>query len=90
MSTLVLSLVMGALGLALIVQAVSGGGSPFSWSARISVEAHGAADAVALAAALVTRLAADAGLPAWPVVRAEAVREDILAEDAARPGPAPA
>ena len=70
--------------------AVSGGGSPRSWSARISVEAHGAADAVALAAALVSRLAADAGLPAWPVVRAEAVREDILVEDAARPGPASA
>ena len=30
MSTLVLSLLMGALGLALIVQAVSGGGSPLS------------------------------------------------------------
>ncbi len=28
--TLVLSLLMGALGLALIVQAISGGGSPFS------------------------------------------------------------
>jgi hypothetical protein len=30
MSTLVLSLLMGALGLALIVQAISGGGSPLS------------------------------------------------------------
>jgi hypothetical protein len=63
---------------------VSGGSVPPSFSARISVEAHGAADAVALAAALVTRLAADAGLQAWPVIRAEAVREDILVEDVAQ------
>jgi hypothetical protein len=71
----------GALGLLLnAVQpfrgAVSGGNDPPGWSARISIEARDAADAVALAAALMTRLAADAGLPLWPVVRAEAVRED--------------
>ena len=65
--------------------AVSRGSVPRSVSARISVEAEGAAAAVALAAALVTRIAADAGLPAWPVVRAEAVREDIFVEDVARP-----
>jgi len=52
-----------------------------SWSARISVEARDAAGAAALAAALVTRLAEQAGLPAWPVVRAEAVRADMLDED---------
>jgi hypothetical protein len=57
--------------------AVSGGGDPPGWSARISIEARDAADAVALAAALLTRLAADVGLPLWPVVRAEAAREDI-------------
>lgn len=61
-----------------------------SWSARIRVEASGAADGAALGAALVTLLAKQAGLPAWPVVRAEAVREDVLdedvlAEDLARP-----
>ena len=63
----------------------AGGGDPQGWSARISIEARDAADAVAVAAALVTRLAADVGLPGWPVVRAEAVREDVLDEDLARP-----
>ncbi len=72
----------GALGLLLnAVQpfhgTVSGGIDPPGWSARISIEARDAADAVALAAALVTRLAADVGLPAWPVVRAQAAREDL-------------
>jgi hypothetical protein len=75
----------GALGLLLnAVQpfhgAVSGGIDPPGWSARISIEARDAADAVALAAALVTRLAADVGVPVWPVVRAQAVREDIADE----------
>jgi hypothetical protein len=80
----------GALGLFLTaVQpfhgAVTGGdGGPQGWSARISIEARDAADAVAVAAALVTRIAADVALPGWPVVRAEAVREDVLDEDLAR------
>jgi hypothetical protein len=56
-------------------------GGTRSWSARIRVEASGAADGAALGAALVTLLAKQAGLPAWPVVRAEAVREDVLDED---------
>jgi hypothetical protein len=79
----------GALGLFLTaVQpfhgAVTGGDGPQGWSARISIEARDAADAVAVAAALVTRIAADVALPGWPVVRAEAVREDVLDEDLAR------
>jgi hypothetical protein len=41
--------------------------------------------AVAVAAALVTRLAADVGLPGWPVVRAEAVRQDVFDEGLAGP-----
>jgi hypothetical protein len=65
--------------------AVTAGGDPQGWSARISIEARDAADAVAVAAALVTRLAADIGLPGWPVVRAEAAREDVFDEDLARP-----
>jgi hypothetical protein len=84
-----LAVAEGALGLLLnAVQpfhgAVSAGSDPPGWSARISIEARDAADAVALAAALMTRLAADVGLPVWPVVRAEAVREDIVDEDLAR------
>jgi hypothetical protein len=61
-------------------EAVVTGGSR-SWSARIRVEASGAADGAALAAALVSLLAKQAGLPAWPVVRAEAAREDVYDED---------
>jgi hypothetical protein len=56
-------------------------GRPSSWSARIRVEANGAADGAALASALVNLLAKQADLPSWPVVRAEAVREDVYDED---------
>jgi hypothetical protein len=63
--------------------AVTGGAR--AWSARISVEANGAADGAALAAALVMLLAKQAELPAWPIVRAESVREDVFVEDLAQP-----
>jgi hypothetical protein len=61
-------------------EAVVTGGSR-SWSARIRVEASGAADGAALGAALVNLLAKQAGLPSWPIVRAAAVREDVYDED---------
>jgi hypothetical protein len=48
------------------------------WTATLSIEAAGAPEAVAEAARLVTTLAADAGLPGWPVVRATAIRQDTL------------
>jgi hypothetical protein len=54
------------------------------WTATLSIEAAGAPEAVAEAVRLVTTLAADAGLPGWPVVRTTAVRQDIL-EDLANP-----
>jgi len=57
---------------------VSAGGEPPRWSATISLEAESTADAVAEAVRIVTLLAADAGLPLWPVVRAEAIRADVL------------
>ena len=60
-------------------------GAERSWSARISVEANGAADGAALAAALVMLLAKQAELPPWPIVRAESVREDVFVEDLAQP-----
>jgi hypothetical protein len=60
---------------------VSMGGDPARWSAIISLEAAGAAEAVAEGMRVVTLLAADAGLPVWPVVRAEATREDLFEED---------
>ncbi len=60
-------------------------GTDRSWSARISVEAAGAADGAALGVALVILLARQAELPEWPIVRAEAVREDVFVEDLAQP-----
>jgi hypothetical protein len=50
---------------------------PPLWTATVSIEATGVADAVAEAVRLVTTLGADAGLPGWPVVRAAAVRQDM-------------
>lgn len=54
---------------------------PPRWTANVSIEAAGATEAVAEAVRLVTSLAADAGLPGWPVVRATAVREDMIDSD---------
>lgn len=48
------------------------------WDARVSVDAADAVEAGAVAAALVQSLAGKAGLPAWPIVRVEAVRADVL------------
>jgi hypothetical protein len=44
----------------------------------VSVEAGSAVQAVTRAAAIVAWSAAKTGLPAWPVVRAEAARADVL------------
>ena len=57
------------------------GGDPARWSASVSLEAPGPAEAVAEGVRLVTLLAAEAGLPGWPVTRAEATREDLSEED---------
>ncbi|HEY2640893.1 MAG TPA: hypothetical protein VGI66_13550 [Streptosporangiaceae bacterium] len=64
---------------------LSAGGEPPRWSTTLSFEAETAADAVAEAARIVTLLAPDAGLPLWPVVRAEAIRADVLDELPAPP-----
>jgi hypothetical protein len=64
---------------------VSTGGEPLRWNATVSLEAESAADAVTEAARLLTLLAADAGLPVWPVVRTEAVREDVLDDELPTP-----
>ncbi len=61
--------------------AIATAADPPRWSATVSLEAAGAADAVADATRLVVELAADAGLPGWPVVRASAVRDDVRADD---------
>ena len=61
-------------------------GSPARWTATISLEAPGVAEAVAEAIRVVLLLAADAGMPIWPVVRTEATRADLAnAGDPGRP-----
>lgn len=62
---------------------VTGGGGHAAWGAMVSVQASTAADAVTLAAAIVARHGSAADLPRWPLVRAEAVREDALDADLA-------
>lgn len=60
---------------------ISMGANPARWTATVSLEAAGAADAVAEAIRVVILLGAEAGLPGWPVVRAQAVREDLSEAD---------
>ncbi len=56
---------------------ITADGQPPHWDATMNLEAASAADAVTEAVRIVTLFAADAGLPVWPVVRAEAVRQDV-------------
>jgi hypothetical protein len=60
---------------------VSQGVDPTRWNVTVRLEAAGPAEAVAEGLRVVTLLAADAGLPGWPVVRAEATRGDVSDED---------
>jgi hypothetical protein len=62
---------------------VTGGGDPVRWGARISIESVTATAGATEAAAIIRREAADMFLPDWPVVRVEAVREDVLDDDLA-------
>jgi hypothetical protein len=57
------------------------GGELARWTATIDLEAASAADAVADGVRLLAALANDAGMPGWPVVRAEAVRDDVGNDD---------
>ena len=56
-----------------------------SWDATVSVQAASAWEAVMSGAPQVERLACKAGMPDWPLVRAEAVRQDVLDAANARP-----
>ena len=56
-----------------------------TWGATFSVRAPSACEAVQLGVPLAERLAGKAGLPSWPLVRAEAVRQDVLDAENARP-----
>ena len=56
-----------------------------SWGATISVQALTVLDGTSRASAIISSMAEKAHMPDWPMVRAEAVREDILGEDLERP-----
>jgi hypothetical protein len=60
---------------------VSQGVDPARWSLTVRIEAPGPAEAVAEGLRVVTLLAAEAGLPGWPVVRTEATRGDLSDAD---------
>jgi len=56
-----------------------------TWSATISVRAPDAARAVSQGARIIEKMAGNVGLPAWPQVRAEAVRQDVLHQEVEQP-----
>jgi hypothetical protein len=60
---------------------VAGGGEPVRWGATISVESTTAVTAITEASTIIRRAGSDVFLPDWPIVRAEAVREDVLDEE---------
>jgi hypothetical protein len=60
---------------------VTRGGGLAGWDATIAIESSTALNAIAEASAIIRRLAADVLLPDWPIVRAVAIREDILDEE---------
>lgn len=62
---------------------VSAGG--VTWSATVSVQVEQARSAAAMGGALIEGRAAEAGLPGWPVVRLEALRQDLLDAENERP-----
>jgi hypothetical protein len=56
-----------------------------SWSATISTQASGAVEATVYGSGLIEKMAGKADMPAWPVVRAEAIRQDALEAENSRP-----
>lgn len=56
-----------------------------SWGARITVDAPNAHAAHNQALAIVNQVRGQVGLPDWPVVEVQVIREDVLAEQLAQP-----
>lgn len=56
-----------------------------SWSAIVSVAAADVCSAAARGAGLVTMMAAKAGMPSWPFISAEVMRQDVLKAANERP-----
>jgi uncharacterized protein YggL (DUF469 family) len=63
----------------------SGGPGYESYDATVGLTAPGASEATEQARALVRNAARQAQLPDWPIVRLEAVREDVLDEQHEQP-----
>ena len=57
------------------------------WSVAVSVEEPDLVQAVAAGTGIIMRLAQQAGMPQWPLVRVEAMRDDVLNEEISRPAP---
>jgi hypothetical protein len=53
---------------------------PRSWAAVITIPAAGPREAAIAGEMLIEEMAAKAGMPEWPAVRVEAIRQDVLAE----------
>lgn len=62
-----------------------GGAGDRAYDATVGVSTADATSAASEGVSLVTRAAAQAGLPAWPAARVETVRDDILEAEQAQP-----
>jgi hypothetical protein len=58
---------------------------PQSWDATVTISAASAREAADSGAYLIEAMAAKAGLPSWPAVQVEVIRQDVLAEQLDRP-----
>lgn len=58
---------------------------PESWDATVTVLAGNSRHAIEQGSQLIDEMAAKAGLPSWPAVHVEAIRQDVLAEQLAHP-----
>jgi hypothetical protein len=56
-----------------------------SWDVTVSIQAESAWDATVSGAPMIEKFAHKAGMPEWPIVRAEAIRQDVLDAENARP-----
>jgi len=58
---------------------------PRSWDATVTIAAGGPREAAEEGIRVIEHWAAKSGVPSWPAVRVEAIRQDVLAEQLERP-----
>jgi len=58
---------------------------PRSWDATVTIDASNPHQAIDEGARIIEHWAAKSGMPSWPTVLVEAIRQDVLAEQLARP-----